>query len=291
MGMTQDTSRYRALIRDLAERAIELAVDASPHRPREGEIAISLTKALPLAERQLGRASSLELISEHLLTAAREMSQVDRRGGDASEVLRTLDGRGHQREVYRWLMLDLFAQVADEQTRSRLSHELLVVEVSGTPWTSERGNNVDPSFVVWSALRSLRAGIDADSLRSVWDEVIGGPGSCRPLHEQTPHDSPDEWTYRELTGLHGLHHLANLTAHEPWRQRVLEITSYHQQHTQPDYTTYQPWALAAFLSNPETTWFAEQQLHDVQTHLSIEGGPGAVVPALLLADAYASLSA
>ena len=48
--------------------------------------------------------------------------------------------------------------------------------------------------------------------------------------------------------------------------------------------------MAAFLGRPETVPFAEQQLHDVESHLAIAGPAGALLPGLLLADAYASLA-
>jgi len=90
--------------------------------------------------------------------------------------------------------------------------------------------------------------------------------------------------------LHALDVLAEAIDHDPWRQRVRAAAEFHQHHTQPDYTTYQPWALAVFARDPATAMFAEQQLHDVETHLNLHGGGGAVIPALLLTDAAVMLS-
>ena len=291
MAMSDDVIRYREMIRGLAERAIGLAVDASPHGPAEQEVVISLVEALPCARLQLGHSASMDRLYAMIRSLARAVDDGDdrRAGAGAGATLRVLDGRGHGRPVYRWLLLDQLLQTAAAEVRGNLGHDMLILELADTPWESGAGAAIDPPFVLWSALRSVRGGVDAASLREVWEGVIGEPGDGRPLHEQTADESPDEWTYRELTGLHALHHLAELTGHGPWRARVREITDYHQRHTQPDYTTYQPWALAAFLSNPETRWFAEQQLHDVETHLAVEGGAGAVVAGLLLADAWASL--
>lgn len=116
-----------------------------------------------------------------------------------------------------------------------------------------------------------------------------------PLHTQTLDDQMDHWTYRELVGMHALHHLAiqkqatDSTAAQAIRKRLDEALDHHQAITQPDYTTYQPWAIAAFLSRPETIMFGEQQLHDATTHLHLESGTGALVISLLMADAVSLL--
>ncbi|XAL98538.1 hypothetical protein OT109_13230 [Phycisphaeraceae bacterium D3-23] len=109
------------------------------------------------------------------------------------------------------------------------------------------------------------------------------------LHTQTADDTPDAWVYRELTGLHALHLASQVARGAGWAARCALVAEYHLEHTQPDYTTYQPWALPAFAEGDATAVFAEQQLHDVQTHLAIEGQGGALLPGLLLADASASL--
>jgi hypothetical protein len=111
----------------------------------------------------------------------------------------------------------------------------------------------------------------------------------RPLHEQTSEDTPEAWVYREMVALHGVFGLGLTVGDENLLPTARSAALYHLDHIQPDYTTYQPWALAAFAYWPETVVFAEQQLHDVTSHLSIEGGPGALVPGLLLADAWATL--
>ena len=111
-----------------------------------------------------------------------------------------------------------------------------------------------------------------------------------PLAPLGLNDLIDSWTYYELVGLHGLHLCNLIEPGDALSQSIHSATRYHLGHTQPDYTTYQPWALAAFSSDTHTAVFAEQQLHDVATHLSIEGPGGAVLPALLLADNAAAMS-
>jgi len=144
----------------------------------------------------------------------------------------------------------------------------------------------DLSLRLWAEVTAVQTGRHDPAAVDRWLDPGGGA-----LQSQDRDQAPDHWTYRELTGLHALHALADLTGNAHWAQRVACAARFHQANTQPDYTTYQPWALAAFLATPETVPFAEQQLHDVETHLNVAGGPGAVVPALLLADALATLDA
>lgn len=252
-----DLSRYAVLVQELAIRAFEIVEDGSPHRPRTGETRYSLTKML---------ATAYPMISD---------DRFDPDPPPTDKACTFVDGRGHSRPVYRYLAAYLYHRKTGEPP---------------TPVDTEiRG---DVSLELWQGWHDLASG--RGDLEAIDRLVTACDG---PLHEQTPDDPPDHWTYRELVGLHALHSITEMPwridgfdVPARWRQRVLEITNYHQHHTQPDYTTYQPWALAAFLSNPDTVMFAEQQLHDVQTHLQIEGGPGAVLPALLLADAFVSIS-
>ncbi|MEM7626960.1 MAG: hypothetical protein AAF333_15300 [Planctomycetota bacterium] len=252
-----DLSRYAAMVQDLAQRAIAMAVDASPHRPAPGEERYSLTQLLPTARCLLGEADA----------AAPPPTDRD---------VAFVDGRGHQRPVYRTLAAYL------HQRATGHCPGLLALEGAGN----------DVAQQLWTAWHAIAAG--GNDLAPVHGVVESHDGCLAP---QSLDEGPDHWTYRELVGLQALQalveHCANnneLEDQPAWRRRIVEITNYHQDHTQPDYTTYQPWGLAAFLSNPQTTWFAEQQLHDVATHLRVEGGPGALLPALLLADAFASIS-
>ncbi|MEM6458641.1 MAG: hypothetical protein AAF710_04550 [Planctomycetota bacterium] len=251
---TTDARRVLPLIRSLARQAIGQAVDASPHRPRRGETRYSLTKLLPAAAALLGDGDPAGL-------------EPPPTGDDA----RFVDGIGHERPVYRYL-----AAYIHRRATGALP-----------PLNASPGGDV--ALRLWACWHRRALGDDpADDVEG----LLGLGDGC--LHPQSFDETPDHWTYRELAGLHALGALiesAGTDAPGRWRQRAEEIAVYHQHHTQPDYTTYQPWALAVFFSYAETRPFAEQQLHDTQTHLQIEGGPGALLPALLLADAAASLAA
>ncbi len=247
------------MVQALARHAIDLAIDASPHQPKPGETRYSLIRLLPAARQLVGDPP-----------ATLDAPPV---AGPATFT----DGLGQSRPIYRTFAAYLHARAADEPL-------LLAADV----------DHADVSRHLWHAWHQLaRREPNPAAIADVDRLVLAHAGS---LHPQSLDETPDHWTYRELVGLHALQALIELTdarndlpPQPAWRQRLLEITAYHQHHTQPDYTTYQPWGLAAFLSNPDTIMFAEQQLHDTQSHLQIQGGVGALLPALLLADATRSL--
>lgn len=259
-GKAIDARRLGAL-RELAEQAAGQAADGSPTRAAQSETraVVSMAALLPTAKAMLhGEASAPSALADRQALA--DQLQTPR--------ARVNDGLGHSRPVYRLLALWLL-----QRSGAKLR-----------PMGVEPGEG-DVACVLWSAL------LDADATASVAvvESVLNEPGRDGALHVLGRDDLLDAWTYRELVGLHALMHLADRHGRDDWRARRDEIAEFHQGHTQPDYTTYQPWALAAFLGSWETVMFAEQQMHDTATHLAIEGGPGAVVPAVLLADAVATL--
>ena len=250
--MDNDLSRVRAMVQALAERAIAMAADGATTRPRAGERRYCLVEMMPAASCLLGQGG-LDW----------GVPPVD---GSAS----ITDGSGHRRPVYRYLAAYLHARTGAAAQTLGLN----------------RAEESDVSLRLWAAVTAAQAGDLDTATVDRWLDT--GHDSLQP---SDPNEAADHWTYRELTGLHALQALVELTGNARWAARVAEVARFHQANTQPDYTTYQPWGLAAFLATPQTVPFAEQQLHDVETHLSLAGGPGAVVPAILLADAYASLDA
>lgn len=273
----EHSSRYAPIVATLARQAADSAADRTPHAPRAGEAVFSCTRLLPLVRRVLGETNAD-------LTAALA-AVIDAADADAP---RFTDGIGHSREVYHHLGLRL----ARHAVRSDHERDAFT---RAQAWAAARWENEteDISIALWR-LAAARGSIDDDALIpwvDAWLAKQGGEGS---LQAQTTEDSPDHWTFRELAGLHALADLAEAFAGqavgERWSQRVREVAAFHQDHTQPDYTTYQPWAVAVFAQDQATATFAEQQLHDVETHLTLHGGGGAVIPALLLADAKRMLT-
>lgn len=294
-------SRYATIVRSLAGRALGMAVDASAFRPREGEARESMLVARPAARLLAGETG--DGLQAGLAAA---LGRVASLRSDTAFV----DGAGHRREVYgplvahlcfsaaalsrppagpggvedlRGLVVALLAALADEHR----------VDAAVSWDTGEEAGRV--AGALWRALVTLQGALltgDIDSGLSalgVIGRVADTPGPGGALHAQTADDTPDAWVYRELTGLHALYLASQVTRDAGWAVRCRQVAAYHVEHTQPDYTTYQPWALAAFAEDASTAGFAEQQLHDVQTHLAIEGPGGALLPGLLLGDAAASL--
>lgn len=264
------------MTQQLARRALSVAVDAAPHRAREGERRFSMASALPAARVLIGEAGGDA--AALLCDAAVALGQTL-----AEPTGRVTDGFGHHRPVYAWLALHLLG------TAARLLGEgqsLSVVRQAAVDYVQHErvADGEDVRLALWRRLVAWQHGlVSAEPLPLDSDE----PAPLLPLGVD---DLIDAWTYRELLGLHALHLLAVLTGDEGMSARARLAALYHLGHTQPDYTTYQPWGLAGFAGDVETAVFAEQQLHDVATHLSIEGPGGAVMPAVLLADASSAMS-
>ena len=182
------------------------------------------------------------------------------------EADRYVDGRGQHREVYRLLMRVVLGRAGAHVPPTLEVPEAATIDTQAMAlYASHAGGQALPPFGV--------------ELTSEEDH---------PLHEQQLDDAPDTWTYRELVAIHGTMGVVSLGAEGLW-PAVAAAARHQQRVTQPDYTTYQPWGLAAFLTEPSTRPFAEQQLHDVQTHLAVEGAGGSLIAGLLLADAWAQL--
>lgn len=145
------------------------------------------------------------------------------------------------------------------------------------------------AITLWQAVCMMHwawlTGQELGPVENVVDYVASYAAESQSLHTRGANQSPDDWTYRELVGLHALSVMAFHHRRQSWIERMRQVALFHVGHTQPDYTTYQPWACFAMAVWPDTMSLADQQLHDVQTHLAIEGAGGALLPGLLLADA------
>lgn len=273
-GQIDTRARYAAVTRQLAERAVSVATDSAPHRAREGEHRWPIARALPAARVLIDLAGSEEIAA--LSVSAEQL-------GDTLAEARhqVTDGFGHARPIYPFVAIHLLGTAARlVDCCETLSH----LRRAATTLLDNASDQDDPRLGVWRRVVARQHGIHEA------EQLPLPSGLPAPLVPLGLNDLIDSWTYYELVGVHGLHLCGMLEADMTLTQRVQSATYYHLGHTQPDYTTYQPWGLAAFVSDTHTAVFAEQQLHDVATHLSIEGPGSAVMPALLLADALATMT-
>ena len=273
-------SGYAQVVVRLARQALAIAVDAAPHRAREGERRWPMARALPAARVLIGVTDHDD--AEPITTSAQQLVQTL-----AHPQGSITDGFGHSRPIYRWLALHLVGSAA-RLTHNDSAFEHIAQAARLCIATDEPMHRIDPRLAVWRELIAWQHGLAVAS--PVRFDADAAPSPLVPLGLN---DLIDAWTYNELLGLHGLHLHALLrsdSTESTLTERVHSAALYHLGHTQPDYTTYQPWGLSAFASDALTAGFAEQQLHDVATHLSLSGPGGAVLPALLLADASATMA-
>ncbi|MEM7577995.1 MAG: hypothetical protein AAF328_11050 [Planctomycetota bacterium] len=301
-------AKYLPIIESLAAKALDMAVDASPTKPRAGSTRISLVEVRDATRTLIDSADAADIDRLLSFYEAGAMERDRRLSPDgqtlADEIVlptpMVVDGYGHERAAYALLFRLISLRAAASQGVAA-DHELWAGHVL---WDAPEHREDFAWSLLHLAVDVLHAfrnphGVDMSvgfaehdviaAWSSVHNNMLSGSEQPAPLQAQQIDVAPDEWTYREMVGLHAAMLLATELNHRSLVDRCHAAARYHLQHTQPDYTTYQPWALAAFLYFPDTVGFAEQQLHDVETHLHVEGPPGALVPGLLLADAYATL--
>lgn len=274
---TAGQSNLAAVTRQLADKALSIATDTAPHRAPQGERRWPIANALPAARVLVDQAA----IEDPANLAAAAQTLVETLADDTGKIT---DGFGHARPIYGLFAIHLLGsaakRIADAETIQCMKQAATILlnkkQADGTP--------ADPRMAVWRRLIARQHGLEEA------EELPLASVDPAPLTPLGLNDLIDSWTYYELVGLHGLQLCRLIEGDEPLADRVRTAAHYHLGHTQPDYTTYQPWGLAAFASDTHTCVFAEQQLHDVATHLSIEGPGGAVMPALLLADNAAAMS-
>lgn len=275
-------SRPVQLTAPLAREALALAGDASPHSPRQGEWVCSMTAALPAAELLVDAATGRRCddAADRLLPGFERLAEA-KAAAETGARTRFTDGLGHSRPHYHHLLLHVQVRAWQQAVGSAALPFAADALLPPPP-----AAGADAGLRLMAALSEGLLGKPPETVfahvQAVLDDQTDTSAALQP---RTVHDALDHWTYHELVALHALDQLARFWPQAGWTERLQAAALFHQAHTQPDYTTYQPWALAAFFGVPETDLFAEQQLHDTQTHLSLAGRPGALLPAVLLAQA------
>lgn len=144
---------------------------------------------------------------------------------------------------------------------------------------------LDTAITLWQAYCLLEIGSqrhadgDITLARAVIQHIVDRQVTDNSLTLQDIEQTLDDWTYRELTGLHALTGAALLDRNETWANRVEQIAMHHLYNTQPDHCTSEPWGLFGFLWAQQTRMFGMQQIHDVKAYGLVGVGR------ILLADA------
>jgi len=283
-------SRYRAIVSDLAARAIAVPARLDAADPSTSWAAVA---ALLLLEPLPGNVDVHALTESFAKLAAYGRDRDRRPFADAS---------GHRRPAYHPLVLHLhlaaFARhyealplnvwsACEHALPDALQPSRMVEDFADAPPPLPQTD-----AVLWHALclyeqgRLVGRDVDVELAEGVVHAIAQRAGDDGALHPRDPDESLDAWTYRELVGLHALADIALQARNRAWSRRVEEVAVHHLQNTQPDNTTTQPWAVFAFAWPGQTASFAEQQMHDASTQSSPDGVSG-----LLLADAANAFAA
>lgn len=289
-------SRYRVLVADLARKA--LAHQDTEASADHVDVMLGVAPALMLLDGDMTRGP-------HLVSGFRRLGSVAT--GAATPML--ADSAGDRRDVYFPFVLHLHLRAFARRYEMLATADWMACEdnlpgcVTGVREAENHADRPVPpqatARVLWQALCLAeyadvsKRDVDMELADAVVHQAVSRPGEHGCLHPASPDESPDAWTYRELTGLHALANLALFRRNRTWACRVEEIAGYHLEHTQPDFTTTQPWAIFAGLWTERTAMFAEQQLHDVTSAQATSSGAYDThrpMVGMLLADAADALA-
>lgn len=291
---------HHARLKELALQGLALAKDARAHADAKGQVRVSLAWLAPLLKAYV--AGDGAPMKAELKAQVKILEDAFKKNGgwESKKAVEACDGMGHARLAYGALyahaLLAVLARaypvtaetVCDHNEAAEVGEKLMEL-LAGTRLGAWRGaSDAEAAMVPWLNVLSADQALAlaqpfTHQAENCLDAVLPAETQEGALHAQGADVTPDVWVYRELTALHALDAVAQMTGDAALGERVAAACRYHQGHTQPDYTTYQPWALPAFLRRPETYPQAAQQLHDVATHFAIEGEGGAAVPAVILA--------
>lgn len=297
---TVELQAYHSLVADLAGRVLDAAGQvvggATPVTADSVALGVPAARLLLTGEAALHHA---------LVAGFRTLAGIGRSAATTGLMPMMRTAMGDRRPIYHPLVLHLhlaaFEKAYEEMPAGLWSAcedaipDAIAPSRSIETWADTPPPHDQVDQVLWHSLCVLEQAsllsrdVDVELVESVVHAALSQPGPAGALHPYESDDSPDAWTYRELTGLHALANLALRRRNQTWARRVQEVAMYHLDHTQPDYTTYEPWAVFAFAWSPATSLFADQQLHDVQTHLAAGGPMTGIVPGLLLTDAAYAL--
>jgi hypothetical protein len=224
-------------------------------------------------------------------------------GSSALADLAVVDRSGHQRPVYRALLvyawLQAYGRVYETMPRDAFGRweeglrawcDRLEGELAEIEWDDvmPAGRGATAAEAVWMALALHVAG--RVFVRDAWTDLaaasfgrlVRGQRASGAFLEATARDNPETHWYHELVILHAAASYAVQAEDRTVAAAVQRAGLFHLSETQPDHATAQPWGLFAFVWNEQTRTLADQILHAAQSQ--DPGGVGGV-SLVLLADA------
>lgn len=89
-----------------------------------------------------------------------------------------------------------------------------------------------------------------------------------PLLESSTSDAVEVWVDSELSVLHAAQRMERVLGDPVLHARIASAIRWHLEFTGTENATHRPWAIHAFLlhGTPEARFFAEGQLHALETH-------------------------
>ena len=290
----QHLSRYAQLIADQAFAVLQPTAEPWVRRADGLPIENFQSAGLLLIQDEITDDQAMHLTEAIEQLAAQVIIQ-------ESDDVRINDGLGHSRPVYMPLVVNVLQSaylrhrlampmMYERRCREALGSILYRLEL---PMIFE---TPDTAVVLFRALCWLRHDLtiqdddETHSTEALVDMIVDTPGKDGAMHSfKESEQLLDTWWYHELVGLHVLTNLAVLTGNARWLERVREIAGHHMENIQADHVTSRPWGMAGFVLNPETTIFAEQQLHEAATGMLSPYAQSNTVTGLLMADAAHTL--
>jgi hypothetical protein len=282
--LTSTFARYAQLIDGLLD-----PLDFSPRAERVDAVQVERGIVLPAAI--TGNASPD--VIEHLI-------EVTRHANIAS--LKVIDAGGHQRPVYRPLLVYAWLQAFRLRYESLPQDQFGRWEESLRAWCdlqeaalgeisfpddslpASRGSAI--ADAAWMALALHVAG--KVFVRDAWTDLASDTFGRLARAQQpsgafllaTASDNPEPIWYHEFALLHAAGSYAVQAEDRTVSRAVSKSAAFLQQEVQPDHASSQPWAVFPFVWVASTVPMADQLLHAASMRTPIDG-----VSLILLADA------
>lgn len=289
-AIQRELGRYAAMIEPIIARVAPFAAVGEDARSVQVERGV----VFPLALRS-GWSPDMSAAVDWL---------IERSNRPLLEDVQFVDASGHQRPVYRGLLIYSWLQAYRVAYEAMPRDQFGAWEEGLRPWCdllenligdvewfegaipAERGATI--AEAVWIALALHLAGRvfvrDAwtDLAADVFGKMVRRQQSSGAFLAASGRDNPETHWYHELVILHAAASYAVQAEDRTVAAAVARNGEFHLRETQPDHATNQPWALFAFAWNPATRSLADQVLHAGTTQ--DPAGQNAV-SLMLLADA------